>query len=142
MVLDGSGSERKVNVSEMKKALYWALGGLVGGTFLFLGPTYPPSHSINEEAHDTRWSSPLSYVELVTSQGVIKEVSQRNRLTNKVILGFELTPEGLVKKTTQNNDFLITNEKPLISSPGDGSNINWNAVNQTAQRYIAYFERK
>jgi len=88
----------------------------------------------------TRMYSPLSYLEQTSEGGKVKEISQKSLLTNSLIIRFKLTPQGKVEEMVQDSAFY---GKPNLKSayPGDGRNIDWDGVNQTAQNYIAYFKK-
>jgi len=101
-----------------------------------------PDKSLRQgsELKQTKSYSAFSYLEQISEGGNIKEISQKNSLTDSTIIRFKLNPQGKVEEIVQNSSLC---GKPNLKSayPGDGKNIDWPAVNQTAQNYLAYFER-
>ena len=85
--------------------------------------------------------SPLSYLELTTEKDKPKKISQKSLLTDKIILEFDLNFQGKVEKMVEDSN-LWGQAKMRTSSPEENKTLNWYAVNQNAQRYIAHFNEK
>lgn len=133
---------------EVIKALGISVGGFAIGAAIAIGLEWGFNYKeynnktimIGEEIIKTKTYSPLSYLELIYEGGRIKEVSQRSSLTENEILRFKLNFNGNVEEMIEDS-CLFGKQKLRTSSPDQNKTINWPAVNQTAQRYIAYFQR-
>ena len=134
---------------EAIKAVGISLSTLALGTMIALGmewySNYNEYHNKTtkqgNEIKKTKTYSPFSYLELVYENGAIKEVSQKNSLTDREILRFKLNSLGNVEKMVEDSN-LWGKANMRTSSPEENKTVNWFAANQTAQEYIAYFQKE
>ena len=131
------------------KAVGMSLASLAIGTIVALGLEFNSNYRENnnkivrqgKEIRKTKVYSPLSYLELISENGIIKKVLQRSSLTDSETLRFKLNPQGKVEKMVEDSN-LWGKANMRTSSPEENKTVDWFAVNQTVQTYINHFQEK
>jgi len=132
------------------QAIKLLLGGLALGTTIGIGNAWHDNHLKNNnklniypsnEMGMTKVYSPLSYLEIKSKGEYIEKISQKSSLNNSLIIGFELNSKGKVERMIEDYS-LFGKQEIRISSPEKDKTVDWSAINKTAQKYIAHFERR
>ncbi|MFH1365559.1 MAG: hypothetical protein ABIH28_03175 [archaeon] len=137
-----------IHSKEAIKAIGIFLGTLAGTMavigFLWNSNYEEYNNRIIKQGNEIRMAKtcgPFSYLEFIIEKGEPKSISRRSSLTDNIILGFNLNSEGKVEEMVE--DFsLYWKPKLRTSSPEKNKTVNWPAINQTAQGYIAYFQKE